>query len=163
MLYAAALHFDFCIPKQCRRIVNDIRCDENACNYLGSDDGSANPRRIRGISRRSTNCRSENSRVLQLRCRGIRRYCAYQSIHSRHACRRILSHYAKSLHQRNQADAYMKPAYAPLFQPFVFRCGLEVENRLAVAPMTTWSSNQNALIHDDEIPYIARRSKGIGM
>jgi len=57
----------------------------------------------------------------------------------------------------------MNPAYEPLFQPYVFPSGIETANRLAVAPMTTWSSNLNALIHDDEIPYIARRSRGIGM
>jgi 2,4-dienoyl-CoA reductase-like NADH-dependent reductase (Old Yellow Enzyme family) len=57
----------------------------------------------------------------------------------------------------------MKAEFKPLFEPLTFPSGLEVPNRIIVAPMTTWSSQMDGVIHDDEIAYVARRSKGPGM
>lgn len=37
---------------------------------------------------------------------------------------------------------------------------LELKNGFIVAPMTTYSSQPNGIISDDEIPYLARRAKG---
>ncbi len=49
----------------------------------------------------------------------------------------------------------MKPFLAPV------RLGnLNLKNGFIVAPMTTYSSQPNGIISDDEIPYLARRAKG---
>lgn len=57
----------------------------------------------------------------------------------------------------------MIPSHAPLFEPFPFRSGLVMPNRIAIAPMTTWSSNPDGTIHPDELAYLRRRSHGPGM
>jgi len=57
----------------------------------------------------------------------------------------------------------MKLIYKPLFQPFRFPSGLEISNRIIMAPMTTWSSYPNGRIHEGELPYLDRRSKGPGL
>jgi 2,4-dienoyl-CoA reductase-like NADH-dependent reductase (Old Yellow Enzyme family) len=50
-----------------------------------------------------------------------------------------------------------------LFSPFESR-GLVLPNRLALAPMTTYSSQPDGQISDDEPPYLRRRAEGgIGM
>lgn len=46
-----------------------------------------------------------------------------------------------------------------LFQPITFASGLELKNRLVVAPMTTYSSQPNGVIAADELPYIRRRAE----
>ncbi|MBS1727070.1 MAG: tRNA-dihydrouridine synthase [Armatimonadetes bacterium] len=49
----------------------------------------------------------------------------------------------------------MKPLLAPV------RLGsLELKNGFIVAPMTTYSSRDDGIIADDEIPYLARRAEG---
>jgi 2,4-dienoyl-CoA reductase-like NADH-dependent reductase (Old Yellow Enzyme family) len=48
----------------------------------------------------------------------------------------------------------------PLFSPLPLRCGLTLPNRIAIAPMTTWSSNPDGTIHHDELDYIRLRSRG---
>lgn len=50
-----------------------------------------------------------------------------------------------------------------LFTPLTLPCGLVLKNRLSLAPMTTWSSNFDGTIHEDEIHYLKRRSAGLGM
>src|SRR5512143_2724759 len=54
----------------------------------------------------------------------------------------------------------MNPDHAPLFAPMTFACGLAVRNRIALAPMTTWSSNADGTIRQDELAYLARRARG---
>lgn len=50
-----------------------------------------------------------------------------------------------------------------LFQPFSFRSGLTLRNRVVMAPMTTWSSNDDGTISDQELAYYRARAKGAGM
>ncbi|MGN7312326.1 NADH-dependent flavin oxidoreductase [Alkalicoccobacillus gibsonii] len=57
----------------------------------------------------------------------------------------------------------MKSAYQPLFEPFIFRSGVQTENRIMVAPMTHYSSNDDGTISEQEIPYIGARSDGPGI
>jgi 2,4-dienoyl-CoA reductase-like NADH-dependent reductase (Old Yellow Enzyme family) len=51
----------------------------------------------------------------------------------------------------------------PLFQPFSFPSGIELKNRVAMAPMTTWSSNDDATISEDEVSYYRHRVNGVGL
>jgi 2,4-dienoyl-CoA reductase-like NADH-dependent reductase (Old Yellow Enzyme family) len=53
--------------------------------------------------------------------------------------------------------------YAPLFEGFNFKNGVELKNRIVMAPMTNWSSNQDGTVTDTEVKYYARRSGGVGM
>jgi 2,4-dienoyl-CoA reductase-like NADH-dependent reductase (Old Yellow Enzyme family) len=57
----------------------------------------------------------------------------------------------------------VNPAHARLFEPLTLACGLALKNRVVMAPMTTWSSNDDGTISDDEIPYLDRRASGLGM
>lgn len=57
----------------------------------------------------------------------------------------------------------MKAKYNPLFQPFTFTNGIQLKNRLVMAPMTNFSSNQDGTVSDEEADYYARRSKGVSM
>ena len=49
-----------------------------------------------------------------------------------------------------------------LFTPYTFKNGIQVKNRLVMAPMTNYSSNPDGSIHEAEIAYYHRRSKGVG-
>jgi 2,4-dienoyl-CoA reductase-like NADH-dependent reductase (Old Yellow Enzyme family) len=51
----------------------------------------------------------------------------------------------------------------PLFQPFVFNKGIALKNRVAMAPMTTWASNEDYTISDDEVRHYRARVKGAGL
>ena len=57
----------------------------------------------------------------------------------------------------------MKPIYAPLFEPLTFPNGIQLRNRIAVAPMTHYSSNDDGSTADEEFPYVARRSRDAGL
>lgn len=46
------------------------------------------------------------------------------------------------------------------FTPFTLPSGLTLKNRLVLAPMTTYSSNQDGTLAADEVPYLERRAKG---
>lgn len=41
--------------------------------------------------------------------------------------------------------------------------GIKLRNRLVMAPMTTWSGNEDGTLSDDELKYYKSRSKGVGM
>ncbi|KOO46259.1 NADH-dependent flavin oxidoreductase [Priestia koreensis] len=56
----------------------------------------------------------------------------------------------------------MNEKYAPLFQPYTIG-NVEVKNRLSLAPMTNFSSNEDGTVSDAEVNYYIRRSKGVGM
>ena len=61
-------------------------------------------------------------------------------------------------------DMTNRSEYADLFQPFRFpQSGIEVSNRLVMAPMTTFSGNSDGTISDAELAYYKRRSQGLGM
>ena len=57
----------------------------------------------------------------------------------------------------------MNAKFQPLFERFTFRSGLEVKNRIAMAPMTNFSSNPDGTVSDAEVEYYERRSNGVGM
>ncbi|WP_111495283.1 NADH-dependent flavin oxidoreductase [Marinobacter bohaiensis] len=50
-----------------------------------------------------------------------------------------------------------------LFEPFAFAKGVELRNRIVMAPMTTWSGNRDGTVSHQELAYYRRRSKGAGM
>jgi 2,4-dienoyl-CoA reductase-like NADH-dependent reductase (Old Yellow Enzyme family) len=57
----------------------------------------------------------------------------------------------------------MKKVYKPLFEPFTFRNGVQLKNRIVMAPMTTFSANPDDTASDAELDYYAARSNGPGM
>lgn len=57
----------------------------------------------------------------------------------------------------------MDSKFAPLFELFTFPSGLQVKNRMVMAPMTNFSSNADGTVTDAEVKYYARRSGGVGM
>lgn len=57
----------------------------------------------------------------------------------------------------------MKQHYNPLFKKVSLPNGIELENPLVMAPMTTYSSNEDFTVSDEELEYYARRAEGIGM
>ncbi|GHU05333.1 putative NADH-dependent flavin oxidoreductase YqiG [Alphaproteobacteria bacterium] len=57
----------------------------------------------------------------------------------------------------------MKPEYAPLFSPLKFANGLTARNRVVLAPMTHFSANEDGSSTPEEIPYIRRRAKSVGI
>jgi len=50
-----------------------------------------------------------------------------------------------------------------LFQTFTFKNGIETKNRIAMAPMTTWASNDDYTVSDDEIKHYEARSGNVGL
>nr|WP_145160044.1 NADH-dependent flavin oxidoreductase [Paenibacillus terrae] len=57
----------------------------------------------------------------------------------------------------------MNPKYQPIMEPYRFKNGVEVKNRVVLAPMTISYSRQNGTITDDVIAYYESRSNGVGM
>ena len=49
-----------------------------------------------------------------------------------------------------------------LFKPFTLGSGIELKNRILMAPMTHFSSNEDGSISDKELPYYSERSNGVG-
>lgn len=56
----------------------------------------------------------------------------------------------------------METKYEKLFEPFTFKSGVTIDNRLFMAPMTTASSFENGMITTDELMYYDRRAGGVG-
>ncbi|WP_195780483.1 NADH-dependent flavin oxidoreductase [Priestia megaterium] len=50
-----------------------------------------------------------------------------------------------------------------LFETFTFKNGVTLKNRVVMAPMTTWSSNDDYTISDEEVKYYKRRVNGVGL
>jgi 2,4-dienoyl-CoA reductase-like NADH-dependent reductase (Old Yellow Enzyme family) len=57
----------------------------------------------------------------------------------------------------------MNEKYRPLFEIFTFQNGIKLKNRLVMAPMTNFSSNEDGTVTDAEVEYYARRSQGVSM
>ncbi|WP_342405528.1 NADH-dependent flavin oxidoreductase [Brevibacillus sp. FSL K6-2834] len=57
----------------------------------------------------------------------------------------------------------MKEKYTPLFEPFTFRSGITLKNRIVMAPLTNYSSNDDGTVSDAELRYYSRRATGVGM
>ncbi|STZ77308.1 NADH-dependent flavin oxidoreductase [Bergeriella denitrificans] len=50
-----------------------------------------------------------------------------------------------------------------LFQAYTFNNGVEVKNRLVVAPMTHWASNEDGTLSDAERTFIGNRARDFGL
>ena len=50
-----------------------------------------------------------------------------------------------------------------LFEPFSFKKGIRVKNRIAMAPMTTWASNDDYTVAEDELNHYEARSGNVGL
>ncbi|MED4599378.1 NADH-dependent flavin oxidoreductase [Paenibacillus validus] len=57
----------------------------------------------------------------------------------------------------------MDTKYKPLFETFKFKSGIQLKNRIVMAPMTNFSSHEDGTVSDAEVSYYARRSNGVGM
>lgn len=57
----------------------------------------------------------------------------------------------------------MDTKYQPLFESFALKSGVQVKNRVVMAPMTNFSSNPDGTVTDGEVEYYVRRSSGVGM
>ena len=53
--------------------------------------------------------------------------------------------------------------YNKLFTPLLFDKGISLKNRIVMSPMTTWSSNEDFTISDEEVEYYKKRVKGVGL
>ncbi|MDQ0207727.1 NADH-dependent flavin oxidoreductase [Alkalicoccobacillus murimartini] len=57
----------------------------------------------------------------------------------------------------------MNSAYTSLFNPFTFKSGVKVDNRIMIAPMTHYSSKEDGSISEQELTFIEARSEGPGV
>ena len=53
--------------------------------------------------------------------------------------------------------------HSRLFEPISLAPNLVLRNRIAMAPMTTWASNDDGTVSDDEEAYYRRRAKDVGL
>ncbi|MEH7748618.1 NADH-dependent flavin oxidoreductase [Neobacillus drentensis] len=57
----------------------------------------------------------------------------------------------------------MNTKYSNLFKSFTFKNGITIKNRVVMAPMTTWSSNDDYTVSDEEVKYYKKRVNGVGL
>lgn len=57
----------------------------------------------------------------------------------------------------------MNPSNQKFFSPYTFNNGVELKNRIIMAPMTNFSSNPDGTVSEEELAYYARRSKDVSM
>jgi len=57
----------------------------------------------------------------------------------------------------------MSKTQPQLFEEFTFSKGIGLRNRIVMAPMTTWSGNEDGTVSDEEVAYYHRRAKGVGL
>lgn len=53
--------------------------------------------------------------------------------------------------------------YNKLFSSLSFDKGITLKNRIVMSPMTTWASNEDFTISDEEVEYYKKRVKGVGL
>jgi 2,4-dienoyl-CoA reductase-like NADH-dependent reductase (Old Yellow Enzyme family) len=53
--------------------------------------------------------------------------------------------------------------YNKLFEPMTLIPGLVLRNRVVMAPMTTWASNDDGTVSDEEEAYYSRRAQDVGL
>jgi 2,4-dienoyl-CoA reductase-like NADH-dependent reductase (Old Yellow Enzyme family) len=56
----------------------------------------------------------------------------------------------------------MNEQFKPMFETFTFKRGVELSNRLMMAPMTNFASHENGEVSDVELAYYRERSGGVG-
>ncbi|MGE7827320.1 NADH-dependent flavin oxidoreductase [Paenibacillus sp. NPDC093718] len=57
----------------------------------------------------------------------------------------------------------MNQKYSKFFDSFTFKSGVTIKNRVVMSPMTTWSSNDDLTISDEEVSYYKQRVNGVGL
>ncbi|APB77314.1 MULTISPECIES: NADH-dependent flavin oxidoreductase [Paenibacillus] len=57
----------------------------------------------------------------------------------------------------------MNAKYNKLFESFTLKNGIDLRNRVIMAPMTTWASNDDYTISDEEVNYYKKRVNGVGL
>lgn len=57
----------------------------------------------------------------------------------------------------------MKRKYGQIFSPYTLSNGTVLKNRIVVAPMTTYSGQEDGLVSDEELAYYKRRADGPAM
>lgn len=57
----------------------------------------------------------------------------------------------------------MHTKYNNLFESLTFSNGITLRNRVVMAPMTTWASNDDYTVSDDEVKYYRKRVDGVGL
>jgi 2,4-dienoyl-CoA reductase-like NADH-dependent reductase (Old Yellow Enzyme family) len=58
----------------------------------------------------------------------------------------------------------MSTEFKSLFEPFTFPVSnITLRNRVIMAPMTTWSGNDDGTVSDQELAYYSKRSHGVGL
>jgi 2,4-dienoyl-CoA reductase-like NADH-dependent reductase (Old Yellow Enzyme family) len=57
----------------------------------------------------------------------------------------------------------MSKTYPKLFETYAFAKGITLRNRVVMAPMTTWSGNDDGTVSDEEVAYYRRRANGAGL
>ena len=57
----------------------------------------------------------------------------------------------------------MKEKLTALFQPYTLNNGVEIQNRLAVAPMTHFASNPDGTLSEQEQRFLSNRAENIGL
>ncbi|MGG0788645.1 NADH-dependent flavin oxidoreductase [Peribacillus simplex] len=57
----------------------------------------------------------------------------------------------------------MNGKYSNLFKSFTFKNGITLNNRVVMAPMTTWSSNDDYTVSNEELTYYKKRVNGVGL
>ncbi|NMO97359.1 NADH-dependent flavin oxidoreductase [Paenibacillus lemnae] len=57
----------------------------------------------------------------------------------------------------------MKENHIPLFESYLLKKGIELKNRIVMAPMTNYSSHEDGTVSEEELNYYKRRSDGPGM
>ncbi|WP_040976945.1 NADH-dependent flavin oxidoreductase [Necropsobacter massiliensis] len=57
----------------------------------------------------------------------------------------------------------MNEKFSPLFQPFTLNNGVEIKNRLAVAPMTHFASDEKGNLSEQERHFLSHRATDIGL
>ncbi|MYN26966.1 NADH-dependent flavin oxidoreductase [Duganella levis] len=53
--------------------------------------------------------------------------------------------------------------HSELFEPLALLPGLVLRNRVVMAPMTTWASNEDGTVSDEEEAYYRRRAQDVGL
>jgi len=53
--------------------------------------------------------------------------------------------------------------YDKLFSSLTFNKGISLKNRIVMSPMTTWASNEDFTISDEEVEYYHKRVSGVGL
>lgn len=57
----------------------------------------------------------------------------------------------------------MDTKYSNLLETFTFKNGITIKNRVVMAPMTTYSSNDDYTISNEELQYYRKRANGVGL